>query len=321
MFYKINASSVSALCRRHKHVTYESALEALIPSSTLLTMKKAYVETRDIPSSSSDDENIVDDLPKTRTERLEEHKKFVLQSSASVALSAFAEKRSISTHDIAQICSISSVTSPLDGPQTQTQKEMANAVRSVAFCSRGTHLESETINILHQFWSSHESIDVVAKPSSLLRRVLYFSASTDQNEHNAWNSIDEMQSCGIKPPYYSVVGRADALMKDHETGETRGIIEIKNRMYKFSPLGVAPPYDMDQLCIYMILFQDIPYGYLAEQYDGNVVPAVEMITLHDAMVRWRTILKPQLDACIRDVQYMCDNPTSARARSFVSSAL
>jgi len=323
MYFKVNASSVSALCRRHRHTTYESAIEPLIPSDVLVRMKKAYVDN--MSSSSSDEEDIMPPLPQTRTERLAQHKKMVHQSSSSLAnLNAFVEKKSISTQDIAQVaqaCTMSTMAGPLDGLSSPTQKEMAEAVRSVAFCKRGTHLESETINILHKFWSGHEGIDVLSKPGGILRRVMYFSAAEDQVEHNAWNSIEEMQTCGISPPYYSITGRADALMKDHETGDMRGIIEIKNRMYKFSTIGSAPLYDMDQLCIYMMLFQNIPYGYLAEQYDGDVVPSVEMMTLEDARDRWSSVLKPALDSAIRDVQHMCDDPTSSRSRRFISCAL
>lgn len=312
MFYKINASAVATLCHRHKHATYESVVESLIPSDVLCAMKKSYVEHKD---------DII--LPQTKSERMSRHKKMIQQSSSSLAnVNAFVEKKSISTQDISQVCSISTFApvSPLE-EETPTQKEISDAIRSVAFCKRGTHLEPETIDILHKFWSEHEGINVVSKPGSILRRVLYFSAAEGQDL--SWNSVEEMQACDIPPPYYSIVGRVDALMKDNETGDIRGIIEIKNRMYKFSPFGAAPMYDMDQLCVYMMLFQDmnVPYGYLAEQYDGSVIPSVEMMTNDEANIRWSTILKPLLDEAVRDVQSMCDDPTSERSREFISNAI
>lgn len=152
-------------------------------------------------------------------------------------------------------------------------------VKSISLKDRGTNLEYSTVDFL----KSRPKILKDRYGKYFLEEQVYIKRyfSTDQNS----DPLGYDKYPKIKGIIYTISGSVDALIPD------MCVLEIKNRQNEF----MEPSYDIDQLCVYMIILK--LDGRLVQQFQ-DFVKIGKKIKYQNAEKRWIESLKPDLDIAI-----------------------
>ena len=306
--WKCNASAISALCGRNKYKLKEESLWELLSQKEKDRVKQAYEKY------TPTEQNV------PRIELVQNAKRAIQSNKKTKEIIKHHSSRiNISSSDITD--AVSNICSAREySTDTNTKEEIVKeAARSVLHCSRGTKLESTTFDRLVEFWKDDYEL---CNPNSRSVRV-WFSADP-MSPLEGFSSLEEMKMCEIPGPYYSIVGRTDGFFRDKKDssspcGSLCGILEIKNRQRNF--FFRTPKYEIDQMCVYMQLWNDCDFCILAEQYNGDVRPCCYRMTKDEASHHWATVLKPLLDEQISRIDAIVSNPDSPEAYSYYNKIL
>lgn len=183
-----------------------------------------------------------------------------------------------------------------------TQKDIEETVRTQLKTTKNYH---EKINEIKPIVSKAKYSTVVEKVITLDRGTVLEDVTISSLNFitrrqvfvQRWFCFDELQGYLKKPSKwdYTISGYIDGMSKDDH------IYEIKNRKNRF----FVPQYDIDQLIVYIILYQENLSGSLVQQFEGEI--KIGPVLSYEVAVEFWKDIKPLLDNTIKEINKLVNN--------------